>query len=76
MDWKYYYTGSDDVKIVSNVALDKIERGYYTKQARAYSPWLETIEIEVQQDDSVIMTCHLRTPHLKFTTRPFSDKKA
>lgn len=76
MDWKHYYTSQDGIKIVSNTALDKIERGYYLKQARQYVPWLEGIEIEVQPDESVIMTCHLRTPHLHFTQRPCQEKEA
>lgn len=67
---KYYYNVGDDVRMTSNVQLNKIERGFYMKQVRKYCDLLESVDIEVDKDNQVTITAHLKTPQIKLTKRP------
>lgn len=67
---KYYYNVGNDVRLTSNVQLNEIERGFYMKQVRKYCDLLKSVEVEVNDNDEVIITAHLKTPQIKLTSRP------
>ena len=66
---KYYYNVGNDVRLTSNVNLNKIERGFYMKQVRKYCDLLESVDVKVENDE-VLITAHLKTPQIKLTHRP------
>lgn len=67
---KYYYNVQDGIRLTSNVPLNNIEKGYYLKQVRQFGDLLESIEVEILDDDSVTITSHLITPQIHLTSRP------
>lgn len=67
---KYYYNVQNGVRLTSNVQLNEIEKGYYLKKVQQYGPLLESIEVKVLNDNSVIVTAHLTTPQIHLTSRP------
>ena len=69
-DSRYYYNVRDGIKIVSNVPLSKIERGFYMRQVRKYGNLLKSLEVIADDDGGVTLTANLETPHIHLTQRP------